>query len=372
MRPRACALPRLVRGPVAALLSIALGFFAVQGARAQPGGERPTDKVRVTYEAPPACPDEATFLSEVRARIGVDWEASSTERARQIAVSVATTAGGSTARLDYVDDGGRPVSRALSGTTCTDVVAAIALVTALAIDARFTEALASSQPAEPAAPEAAPAPSGSGASPAEPEKRAEPVAASAVGAAPAQSVTRAGPRTWEVTAGVLGAIASGTGPAVALGGRAFAGLKWRGGADVRLGFDYLTVAPTRIARNDGDVVVATRAIGGRLSGCPLALALGSAVSVSPCAGLASGAFHGETLDSPGVQAKGSANPAFFALFGEARVDVRFDALFIEASGEVRFVVDPPTFALVVGDLRPQLYDAPVVSVGATLGLGLLL
>jgi hypothetical protein len=258
------------------------------------------------------------------------------------------------------------------------VVSAIALVTALAIDSRFShdEAQPSGTPAREAAPpnstpngaapgaataptSAAPAPAGVANAPA----RAE--------AAERRGETGAGPAPWKGEVAAFGAIGTGIGPTAAFGGRAIAGLLWPSGADLRIGADYLVMPEARVPFYDG-VSLAMYELSGRASGCPLALSIGPSVRLSPCAGIASGIVHAETRRSPGVKTPGSANPAFVALFAEARVDAHFGAFFVEASGEVRFVVDPPTFALFPPDDQQALASMSAVAAFASLGMGLLL
>jgi hypothetical protein len=101
------------------------------------------------------------------------------------------------------------------------------------------------------------------------------------------------------------------------------------------------------------------------------LSIGEHLLVSPCAGIASGIVHGATRPSAGVVATGSASPAFVALFAEGRVDARFGAFFVEASGEARFVVKHPSFALAKPNDSP-LSSMEDVAAFASLGLGLLL
>ena len=373
-----------------ASVALLLGAAICSPCGAAPQHDAASDKVRIVYRAPAECPDEGAFLSAVRARTGEAWEASPGEIARGIEVTVVVSPAESTARLDFVDDDGHHVSRALTGASCADVVSAIALVTALAIDSRFAhdDSAASTTaspsgtetPPGPATPNgAAPAPNGTAPPEATPNASAPNATAqnSAVakanrGESDADSEHRsASARAWRAELGLLGAVSSGVGPSAAFGGSAVAGLRWPSGVDLRIGLDYLTVPQTRV-NVYGGVTVAMYELAGRASGCPLALPVGDLVRVSPCVGITSGVVHGETLKSPGVKVTGSGNPPFVAPFAEARVDFLFGALFLEASGEVRFVVDPPTFKLEPPDDKAQLSSVKPVAAFASLGLGLLL
>jgi hypothetical protein len=365
-------------------LTLVLLLAPASPAIAAPQQGEPADKVRVVYRAPEACPDEAAFLSAVRNRIGSDWEAAAGESARRIEVTVDATATGSTARLDFVDDDGHHVSRALVGASCADVVSGIALVTALAIDSRFThdESQAPNTSANVEASSAGTS-NDAGAQPAPtPPNAATPANAHTVTAARGVSTNAPSPGAaerraqggahapWKGEVAAFGAIATGIGPALAFGGRAVAGLVWPSGADLRIGVDYVVIPQTTIPVY-GDVNIAMYELSGRASGCPLGLSIGKSVLVSPCAGIASGIVHGETRKSPGVVTPDFKDPAFVALFAEARVDARFGAFFLEASGELRFVVDPSTFALSAPNDDP-LARMNQWTAFASLGLGLLL
>jgi hypothetical protein len=313
----------------------------------------PADAVRVAYSAPPECPGEEAFLTAVRARIGRAWEAPPDHMARTIAVTVRVEGARSVARIDFTDGEGRPVSRIVSGETCSDAVAGIALVTALAIESRIGEG-------EPA-----------------PASQSEPpaVATSQLNPAPAPPTLpaqrkpgRSARAPWHVDLGLAGAVAAGVGPSPAFGGRFVAGLGWPRGPDVRVGVDYLTTAVTTVPEYGG-VRVQMYEIGARASACPVVLSLGGA-RVLPCAGVSAGTMHAETRASIGVRATGGGSSPYVAPFAELRVDVAFHALFVEASGEVRFFADRPTFALEPPNDQSPLYPVPVVAAGGTLGLGL--
>ena len=351
--------PHLARsGRFACLVGGSLWLVATGADAVSPDAER----VHVTYRAPPECPGEEAFLSDVRARIGRQWEAAPGEAARAIDVTVTVTGLRSVGRIDFVDSGGRHVSRTVSGEKCADVVTGIALVTALAIEARVPD-VAEAEPTEPLpnepTPEAAqPAPAS-----APVKKPAEPPAAAKRVSAPRSS---ASVTPVHVDLGVAGAAISDVGPGPAFGGRVVAGLGWRKGPDVRFGVEYLTATAT--LADHGGVSVETYTLGGRLSACPFAFPLGASARALPCAGLAAGIAHAATRASAALAATGAGNPPYVAPFAELRFDVAFSKLFVEASGEVRFVVDPPTYGL--EPPHEPLYRVPVVAAGGCLGVGL--
>ena len=110
----------------------ALAFIAVAVALASLARADEERSVRLTYRAPGGCPDEASFFAQVRAR---------TSRVRRTvdgrwALDVGVTKAGdeTAAHLVLRDPDGRISERDVAGERCDEVVTAIALVAALAID----------------------------------------------------------------------------------------------------------------------------------------------------------------------------------------------------------------------------------------------
>ena len=364
MRPRPRMLPRAARAilSLAALCGAALHTAGARGAPQEP----PAEKLRLVYRAPEGCPDREEFLAAVRGRIGTDWEAAPDEPAREVEVSIAVSTTESVAHLSFVDPTGRQVSRVLAGATCHEVGSAIALVTALAIESRLTETGDDAESATSGSSAPPPAPSTTNA------VVKGPPATSNTEATPVRTApTSTTPRDFHVEAGALASVGSGVGPAVAFGGRGVVGIGWPRGPDLRVGVDYLMVLPTTLPVLEG-VKVQMHQLAGRASGCPFAFPVGEVVSLLPCAGLQAGVAHAETLASPAVKAVGHADPAFVVLLAELRLDARLGAFFLEASGEVRFVVVHPEFALDVPGSRVPVWPVPAVAVGAALGVGLVL
>jgi hypothetical protein len=337
------------RPPCAAATLVA---FVARPAAGQPARE----KVRVAYEASPGCPAADVFLSQVRVRVGTDWEAPPDVLARTIDVRVSATEERSVARIDFVDEQGQRFTRTVSATTCDEVVSGIALITALAIESRVTEALEQSEPEQPdAAPPADAAPGPKAALPAV-------VAAPPKGRAPALP-HRAHPAHWDI--GDAGMVGSGVGPVLAAGLRGFVGLGWKGGPDFRLGVDSLR---TPLVDRSG---VPTRfsILGARASGCPLSMPLGAFVRLLPCAGAVVGAHRGEGVGLPQKVSPASAAPAFFTPFASLRAEVAWDAFFVEIEGEAKFPVDHHSFYFKT-EPRTSAYDVPPVAFGLSGGVGI--
>jgi hypothetical protein len=87
------------------------------------------------YDAPDSCPNGEVFLSEVRSRLRYPAEQSTVER---LQVTVRRQQGYE-ASFVLIEPGQPPVSRTLTAAACEEVVQALALGAALALDARYRE-----------------------------------------------------------------------------------------------------------------------------------------------------------------------------------------------------------------------------------------
>lgn len=94
--------------------------------------------VQLEYSVAPACPDEAAFVRDVRARAPrFDVGAAASARSWRItARRDADSEGSFTGRIAMRDAGGRETVRDVSGATCREVIAALALIGALTVDAK--------------------------------------------------------------------------------------------------------------------------------------------------------------------------------------------------------------------------------------------
>lgn len=95
----------------------------------------PARALEYDYDAPDACPNRAAFLSEVHSRLRYPEEYSTVER---LQVSVRSNQGFE-ASFVLIEPGQPPVSRTLLAEGCLEAVKALALVAALALDARYRE-----------------------------------------------------------------------------------------------------------------------------------------------------------------------------------------------------------------------------------------
>jgi hypothetical protein len=139
-----------------------LGVLAVLMLGSAAGAQEGQEPIRVEYQGAPGCPDEPTFFSQVLARTPRARRAADPAPARTFVVSLTRGAEASFGRLFIRGTDGSESERDVAGDTCEEVVSALSLITALAVDPR-----ASLQPLAPAVaptpavdptPAAAPAP----------------------------------------------------------------------------------------------------------------------------------------------------------------------------------------------------------------------
>jgi hypothetical protein len=156
---------------------------------------------RLAYDAPPDCPTEPEFRAAVSAR-GTDVAPGSpSNAARVLAVTIRRQADGFGGTFQARDRRGATGKRLVNGRSCTDVVDALALVTAIALADPSSETAATSAPPLPPAAEGR----GEGA-PAPPPATVEPLPAAAPRPAGLRGSTRVGPprtETIQVGAGPL-------------------------------------------------------------------------------------------------------------------------------------------------------------------------
>lgn len=115
--------------------SVLLGWlflgWQVQPAAAQPDGQVP---VRIDYQGPPECPDEAAFLRAIQARTDKVELAEGEVDARVLRVRIRSEASGSSGELTVAEVGGGSGTRRVDGADCREVVQALGLAAALAVD----------------------------------------------------------------------------------------------------------------------------------------------------------------------------------------------------------------------------------------------
>ena len=92
------------------------------------------EHIRLQFSAPPNCAKNATFIRALRQRTGRFRLANGDERTRVFVVNITQANASVSGRLEIQGPQAETSMRSVSGKTCDEVVAALALMTALAID----------------------------------------------------------------------------------------------------------------------------------------------------------------------------------------------------------------------------------------------
>jgi hypothetical protein len=313
-----------------------------------PRGGRADDRepVRVEFRAPAACPDEAAFFAQMQARTARVRRAAPGEDARVYDVTIVAEARGFVGRLVLHERARTSHARQVAASECADVIVALALIGALAVDpnadsapiplppapsgppappagtppAATTSSAAAARSETPAAstPEASPVASAAGS-----EARATPEAAPSSAASarpgPVPGKERPAPRASSETAATewlvgvaFDALAAGTGTAAPhLGGRV--GVRWPSG---------FSVDATLGAATSQDAVAAGSAhllwITASIAACPVRWHIVDALALAPCADVDAGALRvtGDGVPNPTAQTR-----PWFAAGGLARLEL---------------------------------------------------
>lgn len=262
------------------LVGVAVVAGAVRAASAEP--------VRITYAAPAGCPDEA----DVVARLADKANARRADRgpARVFAIAIARDDAGFHGTIAI--DG---VAREVAAGTCEEVVDALVIVAALAVEERA--------PAVPPPVVIAPAPHR------EPER-------------------------WYLVAGAGVARYAGMTPSARLGVPVYVAAR-HGHSELRATFDATT--------RDDLAMASFRWTAGRLEGCPY-VATAGAVDVAPCAGVQLGVLEGE---GTAIAEAGSDTRPWIAPDAALRIRARAGRAAVELEG-----------TLAVPVVRDRYYIAP--------------
>jgi hypothetical protein len=313
------------------------------------GAEESPTRIRVSYQAPPECPAQSAFTSQLVARtnrVRPDEAAG-----RQASVTIARAEAGFAGRLELSDDEGRSSTRDVAGDTCEEVVAALALVTALALDPEASTAPLPSTGVMPATePETAP-PAPAPASP-------SPAPAPAVLPLLPPSAPSPSPPTWHFAFGGDAAVRTGVTPHDVLTLAAFVELELAGSA-FRASFE-------RSERDTLDVDAATAAFrwtGGAIEACELQLS-GSGFSASPCLRAEAGVLVGQ---GEGIVPAREERRAWVAVGATVRAEWLFlDPAFLDLGLGVTFPLIRDRFFF-----QPDttVYRPPAAGLVARAGLG---
>jgi hypothetical protein len=142
----------MARSPTVVFAALAVSALTPVTASAEPL------PLRIDYQAAPGCPGADVFFEEIRWRTRLARAAEPWEEALPVSAHVARRGAASVGHL-VLGHGEARVTRDLESNGCDEVVSALALVTALAIDPRArTEAKRPSRSSPEASPETAPMP----------------------------------------------------------------------------------------------------------------------------------------------------------------------------------------------------------------------
>jgi hypothetical protein len=316
--------------------------------------EGAADRIRLAYEAPFDCPAQRAFLEEVRARLTTGWEAREGELARIMDVRVRNEGVRYVATLTFTTPEGIAVRRVVSGKSCDSVVTGIALVAALAIDARLA-----ATPQE-AAEEPALAPGAS--EPAAVKPATAPVAARM--SPPAQTPASAPNSNFRTELGTRISLVTGVGPGSALGPGAFV----RGGPPpfkFGLVFDSVRSGTER----DHGVRASYELHSVRLEG-GAALSATTWLDLEALCFLEAGSLNAASVLEPPIVVRPSRGFATFIAPGAALgASLRVAPFFLGLEAMARFPLVREQFYVRVEEERRLVHHVPYFSLGAALRLG---
>ncbi|HEX9297597.1 MAG TPA: hypothetical protein VF881_17265 [Polyangiaceae bacterium] len=253
------------------------------------------EPIDLSYRVYEGCPSEKQFLAQVVGRAAKTLVATERARGRKFVVTVTGQRRETLGRLEILS-GSDVASREVTGANCAEVISALALFTALAIDpgastepsaellAREKSAAAGRSPgaSPPALTSPAPTPG--------PESRREPETGGSI------DRTLVGERAeW-----LAGARAGGAGAFT--GGSAVPGTAWGGGIFVQWttpGFGAYRASGAYFAKNEtGDATF--QWIAARLDGCPVRAPLARGLVLEPCVAFELGRVTATAKSSPAI------------------------------------------------------------------------
>ena len=302
--------------------------------------------VRIEYTAPPECPSEADFIEQVLIRARRARLAGPGDLAHTMKITVESQPGQSVARLEFIDTDSQRVKREVSGEECGEVVSGIALVTAIAIDARAEKQGAQSPPDRASSERATPS--------AQPPPAAVPVPS------PRTEPARTGVR-WDVGIGFL--TTSAVAPSLLYGLDAFVALSPRNaGWSARLTLAYLEGPNLNVDRGEARFQLAFA----RAEACPLALSPAAQLAFLPCA-----AFDAGVVAAAGGGVPDPKSPTAFwsgaSLIARIQLDLQ-DFLLFEVQGELGTPFTRERFYFEQPEATAHTVDSVRWGVGAAVGV----
>jgi len=242
-----------------------------------PGVARGED-VRLAWDAPPGCPERSRFEAEVRARTSAARFTDASDQVRRFEVDIARSGDRWVGALQIEGPDSASSRREFDGDACDEVVSALALLTALAIDPNASSAPADDLVLAPAEPQ--------------PLASAAPIPPPPVPARPVEPPSRR-PATlpstpWHMAVGPEALLATRVGPQSMPALGLFAEV-WQP-RDRGLIHGYRVALSAAWSSSDEARWQWYQA---RVRACPLRTGWGSVVAVRGCAGIDAGVVHGE-------------------------------------------------------------------------------
>ncbi len=296
--------------------------------------------VRVDYRAPPGCPDEAWFLAQLRARTQLFGYAPGDAPVQTFRVRVSSTARGVKGTLTIVDPSGRTSVREVAAASCDDVVDAVALMAALAVDSNAVT------------------------SPIRPTQSPTRIPEPAPTREPSGSISSTASSRWRLSAGVDIGFRTGLAPDALWEAPLFVELARDvpaslGGPSFRASFEHTATGAEVISPGAARFTWTA----GRLDACPVRLGADK-VGLSPCARLELGALSGT---GTGI-ANGREETRFWSATGAlGRVDWRLgEGLYVEAEGGAMISLTREHYFF---PPNTPIYDVPDLGASGSLGFG---
>lgn len=344
------------RSTLAVVTALAMTSFSVLALAEDDGA------VGLRYDADPSCPGRSTFEAAVTSHTArARFADAGASRARAFHVRVERRgAGRVVGHIEGTDAHRSRTDRAIAGTSCEEVVSALALVTALAIDPGASTAPAAQSDLAPGEESPAITPPGPAAAPSSTgAARPAPIADGADRpAALATSSPSRRPTRRAVRASAASMAAFGLSPLPALGVELRARLEAdHGGPSVAIGAAFLSSSLL-----EGDPDASFRYFTGDLEVCPAGLRLSPAIAARACAQLAGGIVQARGLDTPNPEEHSGAWVDARALSRLSVSRGRFD---LELHGGALAPITRPTFVFQAP--RTLVHHTPAMA--AFVGIG---
>jgi hypothetical protein len=300
-----------------------------------------TIPLRLRYDVPQTCPNAEAFLAEIAARTPLARAAGANEPATALRVVIENVSGGNAGTLELVGPDATTSVRKVSAADCAQVIAALALMTALAIDPNAS---------------IAPAPA-----PAVP--RPQPIPKSAAKPAPKVSPSRA---RWAFEVGSVFEALGGMAPDPVLLVRPFMQVmledRSRWSYALRLSGGRAHAEVTNREGSSDFVLWA-----GRLEPCPLRFSSPRALAMSACLPVDVGRLEAEGRR---VTPRNRVTRLWLSIGGAGRVEWRIlDMLVLEITAELLFPIVRDRFFIGPDATAATLHRTPAVAGAATAGLG---